>query len=84
MEVQVLAAAPTTSLTAAADLESAAVATLPRHARPSCRASNGAALVASIQIAEARHCTVLRDLAGVTDVGELLVDTEADSLLGNG
>ena len=45
---------------------------------------NGAALVASILTAEARHSTVLLDLAGVTDEGELLVDNEATSLLANG
>jgi hypothetical protein len=45
---------------------------------------NGAALVASIQISEARHVTALRTLAGITDEAELLVDTEADSLQGAG
>ncbi len=45
---------------------------------------NGASLVASIITAEARHSTVLLDLAGVTDEGELLVDNEATSLLANG
>ncbi len=68
---------------AASDLESAAVAThLDILAK--LQGINGAALVASIQISEARHTTALRDLAGVTDLKELLVDTEADSLLGNG
>ena len=37
-------------------------------------------LVASIQIAEARHSTVLADLAGQTDVAVLLVDTEEAAL----
>lgn len=46
--------------------------------------TNGAALAASIAVAEARHSTVLLDLAGVTDEGDLLVDNESDSLLGNG
>lgn len=45
---------------------------------------NAAALLASIEIAEARHVTALRHLAGVTDESALLVDTEVDSLLGNG
>lgn len=42
--------------------------------------TNGAALAASIQIAEARHCTVLADLAGITDPSLLLVDTEQPAL----
>jgi hypothetical protein len=45
---------------------------------------NGAALLASIQITEARNGTVLADLAGLTDAAALLVDTEEPSLLGNG
>ncbi len=70
-------------LKAAADLESALVAThLDLLAK--LQGVNGAALVASIQISEARHVTVLRTLAGVTDEAELLVDTEADSLQGAG
>jgi len=44
----------------------------------------GAALVASIQIAEARHCTVLADLAGLTDTASLLVDDEEAPLAVNG
>jgi Ferritin-like domain len=69
-------------LTAAAELESAGVAThLDILAK--LQGLNGAAAVASILVAEARHCTALLDLAGSTDLSELLVDTEADSLLGN-
>ncbi|MDO8364680.1 MAG: ferritin-like domain-containing protein [Actinomycetota bacterium] len=74
---------PNEFLTAAYELESAAVAT---HAEllASLQGIEGAALVASIQSAEARHCTVLADLAGVTDDAILLVDEEAKSLAGNG
>jgi rubrerythrin len=68
-------------LLSAADLESSAVATyLDMLAK--LQGINGAALVASIQIAEARHTTLLRNLAGTTEPGELLADIEADSLLG--
>lgn len=42
--------------------------------------TNGAALTASIQIAEARHCTILADLAGITDRSLLLVDQEAAAI----
>lgn len=72
----------TSVIKAAADLESAATAT---HTDVLGRlvGLDGAALVASIQIAEARHTTVLRSLAGSSDLAELLVDTEAASLLGN-
>jgi hypothetical protein len=45
---------------------------------------NGATQIAAIVSAEARHVTVLRDLAGATTLSDLLVDTEAASLLGNG
>lgn len=41
---------------------------------------DGAALTSAIQIAEARHCTMLAALAGLTDRALLLVDDEADSL----
>jgi len=67
---------------AAADLESAAVATH-TDVLGKLVGLDGAALVASIQVAEARHTTVLRSLAGSSDLAELLVDTEAASLLGN-
>jgi Ferritin-like domain len=69
-------------LKAAAQLESAAVATH-LDVLAKLQGLNGASTVASIQVAEARHCTALLDLAGSTDLSELLVDTEADSLLGN-
>lgn len=42
--------------------------------------TNGAALTASIQIAEARHGTMLAALAGITDRSLLLVDQEAAAL----
>lgn len=68
---------------AAWSLESAAVAT---HGEVlgSLQGIDGAALVASIQIAEARHCTVLADLAGITDPALLLVDDEEAPLSVNG
>jgi len=74
---------PADALQAMYDLESAAVAT---HSDllAKLQAIDGAALVASIQIAEARHGTALADIAGNTDLASLLVDTEAASLLGNG
>jgi hypothetical protein len=70
-------------LLAAADLESSLVATH-LDVLAKLQGVNGAALVASILSSEARHVTALRDLGGVTDLSALLVDTEADSLLGNG
>ena len=45
---------------------------------------DGAVLVASIQMAEARHCTVLATMNGQTDLAQLLVDDEADALQANG
>lgn len=70
-------------IVAASDLESAMVAThLDVIAK--LQGTNGAALCASIVVAEARHVTALRDLAGVTEEGDLLVDEEAESLLGAG
>lgn len=69
-------------LKAAAQLESAAVATY-LDVLAKLQGLNGAAVVASIMVSEARHCTALLDLAGSSDLSELLVDTEADSLLGN-
>lgn len=71
-----------TVLDAAYKLESAAVATH-AEALASLKGVNGAALVASIQITEARHCTVLAHMAGSTDVATLLVDTEQSALQGN-
>jgi hypothetical protein len=70
-------------LKAAADLESSLVATH-LDMLGKLQGVNGAALSASVQISEARHVTVLRTLAGVTDEAELLVDNEADSLQGAG
>ncbi|MEZ5272213.1 MAG: ferritin-like domain-containing protein [Ilumatobacteraceae bacterium] len=45
---------------------------------------DGAVLVASIQMAEARHCTVLAAMNGQTELAQLLVDDEADALQANG
>ena len=67
----------------AAELESSLVASY-LDVLAKLQGLNGASLVASIITAEARHSTVLRDLAGVTDEAELLVDNEEASLLGNG
>jgi hypothetical protein len=70
-------------LKAAAQLESALVAThLDILGR--LQGVNGATQIAAIVSAEARHVTALRDLAGSTSLSDLLVDTEAASLLGNG
>lgn len=64
------------ALGSAAELESALVAThLDLIGR--LQGTRGAALIASIQIAEAQHCTALAHLAGATDTATLLVDTEA-------
>ncbi|HRC46829.1 MAG TPA: ferritin-like domain-containing protein [Ilumatobacteraceae bacterium] len=70
-------------LAAAQAFESSAVAT---HGDviAKLQGTDGAALLASIQIAEARFCTVLADLAGDTDPVTLLVDEEAESLVGRG
>ena len=70
-------------LLTASDLESTLVATH-LDVLAKLQGTNGAALVASIQVAESRHVTALRHLAGVTDEAELLVDEEAESLLGAG
>jgi hypothetical protein len=70
-------------LQSASNLESAVVATyLDMLAK--LQGLNGASLVASIVVAEARHSTALSNLAGVSDLAVLLVDSEADSLMGNG
>jgi hypothetical protein len=70
-------------LTAAWKLESAAVAT---HTEiiGKLQGINASALLASVVVAEARHGTVIADLAGLTDTAKLLVDSEENSLLGNG
>lgn len=68
---------------AARALESTAVAThLDVLGR--LRGTDAAVLVASIQIAEARHCTALAHLSGSDALSDLLVDTEAPSLVGEG
>jgi hypothetical protein len=72
-----------TVLLSAWQLESSAVAThLDILAK--LQGVNGAALLASIQITEARNGTVLADMASISDEAKLLVDTEEPSLLGNG
>lgn len=45
------------------------------------QSTNGATLIASIQIAEARHSAALSHLAGVTSLSEQLGDGDATSLL---
>lgn len=74
---------PSEACVGAWKLESAAVAT---HGEiiGALQGVNGAALAASIQIAEARHCTVLADLAGLTDTASLLVDAEEAPIQVNG
>ena len=67
---------------AAHHLESALVATH-MEALGALQGVDGATLVASIQMAEARHTTVFAELAGYTDDAHLLVDEDADSLLGD-
>lgn len=70
-------------LAAAGAFESTAVAT---HGDVIARlaGTDAGGLVASIQISEARYCTVLAVLAGETDPTVLLVDEEAASLVGKG
>jgi len=70
-------------LASAEALESAAVAT---HGDVIAElvGTDAASLIASIQMNEARYCTVLADLAGETDPAVLLVDEEAASLVGKG
>ncbi|MDO8391811.1 MAG: ferritin-like domain-containing protein [Actinomycetota bacterium] len=77
------AGAPGKFLAAAYELESAAVAT---HADliAQLQGTDALSLIASIQIAEARHGTVLADMAGMTELPDLLVETEANSLLVQG
>ncbi len=71
---------PTKAMEAAAELESALVAT---HlaALGRLEGTDGAALVASIQIAEARHTTVLAEMTDASAIADLLVDREEASLL---
>ena len=70
-------------LASAEALESTAVAT---HGDVIAKlvGTDGAGLIASIQMNEARYCTVLADLAGEADPTVLLVDEEAASLVGKG
>ena len=70
-------------LASAGALESTAVAT---HGDVIAKlvGTDGGTLIASIQMNEARYCTVLADLAGETDLTVLLVDEEAPSLVGEG
>ena len=70
-------------LASAGALESTAVAT---HGDVIAKlvGTDGASLIASIQMNEARYCTVLADLAGEADPAVLLVDEEAASLVGKG
>lgn len=75
--------APDQVLAAAYDLESALVATH-LEALAVLEGTNGAASISSMMINEARFCTALADLNGSTDNSELLVDNEADSLVGQG
>jgi hypothetical protein len=71
---------PTKAMEAAVELESALVAT---HlaALGLLEGTDGAALVASIQIAEARHTTVLAEMTDASALADLLVDSEQASLL---
>lgn len=66
-------------LDAAYQLESTAVAT---HTEilGKLQGLDGAALIASILIVEARHGTVIAHLNGSTELDDLLVNTEADAL----
>ena len=70
-------------LDAAYALESTAVATHTKVLR-SLQGTDGAALIASILIVEARHGTVLANLNGASSLDELLVNTEADALSAEG
>ena len=67
---------------AAHQLESALVATH-LEALGMLQGVDGATLIASIQMAEARHTTVFGELAGYTDDAHLLVDEDSASLLGD-
>jgi hypothetical protein len=66
-------------LDAAYQLESTAVATH-TDILEELQGTDGAGLLASILIVEARHGTVISYLNGSTDLDELLVDPEADAL----
>jgi ferritin-like protein len=66
-------------LDAAYALESTAVATH-LDILGELRGTDGASLIASILIVEARHGTVLAEMSGATSLDDLLVNTEADAL----
>jgi hypothetical protein len=68
-------------LAAAYALEATAAAT---HAEvlSQLQGTDAAALIASIQMNEARYGTVLADMQGSTDEADLLVTTDAESLVG--
>jgi hypothetical protein len=68
-----------TVLQAAYGLESTAVATH-TDILGQLQGTDGASLIASILIVEARHGTVLAYMNGATSLDDLLVDTEADAL----
>ena len=70
---------PKSVLDAAYSLESTAVATH-LDILGQLQGTDGASLIASILIVEARHGTVLAHLNGATDLDVLLVDEEADAL----
>ncbi|MEI8239712.1 MAG: ferritin-like domain-containing protein [Actinomycetota bacterium] len=72
-----------TVLATAWQLESAVVATH-LDVLAKLQGINGAALIASMMVTEARNCTVVAELASISDNAKLLVDTEEPSLLGNG
>jgi rubrerythrin len=65
---------PSSAISAAARLEDTAVAT---HTEllGTLEGTDGAALIASILVVEARHATVLATAAGVTDLNQLLTTT---------
>jgi Ferritin-like domain len=69
----------TSVLAAAYEIESVAVATHTDILRQ-LQGTDGATLLASILIVEARHGTVLAHLNGETGLDDLLVNTEADAL----
>lgn len=75
--------APADILAAAYEFESSMVATH-TEVLATLEGINGAAMIASMMSNEARFCTALADLSGSTDNSQLLVDNEADSLVGQG
>jgi rubrerythrin len=70
---------PSSILSSAYNLESTAVATH-LDILGQLQGTDGASLIASILVVEARHGTVLAYLNGATSLDELLVSTEADAL----